>query len=455
MASTMKPVDSSPVNRMQAEALALHRRGRFGEAMSLLDRAITTDDANSLLLRARLSITRSPSGAIATLHDARFLGYSLRDQAEAALLRGRAYAKLGEYETAEQSFTSAHALLKECGIADRDLFREIEVSLGTMMIAQSRIDEADGIGKALLQREKSAQVAAIFVLLAQIAWRREELEKNAAYLLQALRSIPGEAIPDVQLWAETLRQLAYVLQFVPSAALREAAAHHVAALPWTDELADLRSQVYRLLGTRAILDGAITEGFALYKRASTTPAASLHVRIIAILTGAELARWLAEPYFFEENLLEATALSQQVDWRSVAPGARQILLLLAQMHAHRDSALALSFAAHFEALGGYGPDHSGYGRVAVAQEKYCLGLLYAETGEKQKGVELLEAAFAEHVRLRFDWPAGQAAIVLAEITNSLAWRSRERTARPIPELVYEQALSTTRSHGRRFGAQKS
>jgi DNA-binding CsgD family transcriptional regulator len=396
--------------------LALHRRGRSGEALSILDRSTTTDDASSLLLRARLSISLSPSRAIVILGHPRFEYCASQCQAEAAMLRGRAHARLREYDTAERCFASAHSLLRG-GVADGELYRDIELSIGSLLIAQSRIDEAANIADALSGQEKPpSQAAASFILLAQVAWHREQLDKNAGLLLQALRSITTEA----------LKRLAVVSQFVASPAVRQAVTQHAAVLPWTDELADLHSQVNRLLGTRAVVDGEITEGLALLKCSSTTPGASLHHRIDALLTHADVSKWLDEPFSFEEYLLESTALAQQVDWRTAPAAAREILLQLAQMHARRDSALALSFAAHFDSLGGFGIDNAGCGELAVAQRNHCIGALYVEIGEESKGVGMLEAAYAGFRRAGFDWPAGQTAIVLAEHTNSTIWRSRAR-----------------------------
>ena len=58
-------------SRIHAEVSALHRCGRFSEAMSALDRSNLTDPT-SLLLRARISIDLSPSGVIGLLRDPRF-----------------------------------------------------------------------------------------------------------------------------------------------------------------------------------------------------------------------------------------------------------------------------------------------------------------------------------------------------------------------------------------------
>ncbi len=84
-------------SRMHSEVSALHRCGRFSEAMSALDRSNLTDPT-SLLLRARISIELSPSGAIGLLQDPRFSSYSPAQQAEASMLLGRAHAKLKESE---------------------------------------------------------------------------------------------------------------------------------------------------------------------------------------------------------------------------------------------------------------------------------------------------------------------------------------------------------------------
>lgn len=411
---------------MHSQALALHRRARSGEALSILDRSTTTDDASSLLLRARLSITLSPSRAIAILGHPRFEYGSSQCQAEAAMLRGRAHTRLREYDAAERCFASAHSLLS-AGVMDGELLRDVDLAFASLLIAQSRIDEAENIANALSGQEKApSHAAATFILLAQVAWHREQLDKNAGFLLQALRSISTETNPDVPLWAETLKRLAVVSQFVASPAVRQTVAQHATVLPWTEEIADWHSQVNRLLGTRAIVDGAITDGLALLKCSSTTPGAALHHRISALLTHADVSKWLDEPFSFEEYLLESTALAQQVDWRTAPATAREILLQLAEMHARRDSALALSFAAHFDSLGGFGPDNAGCGDSAIAQRNHCIGALYVEIGEKSRGIGMLEAAYAGFLRAGFDWPAGQTAIVLAEHTKATIWRSRAR-----------------------------
>jgi DNA-binding CsgD family transcriptional regulator/tetratricopeptide (TPR) repeat protein len=422
---------------MHSEVLALHHSGRFGEAMSMLDRSNATDPP-SLLLRARISVELSASGAVGVLQDPRFSTYSLRDRAEAAMLHGRAYSKLGEYNTAEDCFDSARARLTECVETDDALSREIDHSLGMLMIAQSRVDEADRIANALLSKDKVSTHAATYVLLSRVAALREQHEKNAGYLLEALRVISTESRPDVPLWAETLHRLAVVLLIVASPAVHEAVTRHASALPWTEELADLKSKVYRLLGTRAVVEGSISEGLALLKRASTTRVASLSNRIGALLTHAEISKWLGEPFAFEEYLLEATVLAEQVNWREVHASAREILLQLAEMHARRDSALALSFAAHFESLGGFGADT----RSTSAQQNYCLGLLNAEIGETGRGIAMLEAAYGGFVAVGLDWSAGQCAIILAENTDRLIWRTRARDClAPYPNSYLKHRLA--------------
>jgi DNA-binding CsgD family transcriptional regulator/tetratricopeptide (TPR) repeat protein len=393
--------------------------------MSALDRSNTTDPA-SLLLRARISVELSPSGAIGILQTPRLSTYSPRDRAEAAMLQGQAHAKLGEYDVAERCLALARQRLNESGVTDDGLFRELELSAGMLMIAQSRVDEADQIANALCGNDRLSSQVGAYVLLARVASLRGQHEQNAAYLLQALRSISADPKPDVRLWAETLTRLAAVHVVVASPSVREAVTRHVAALPWTDELADFHSRVHRLLGTREVVDGAISEGLELLKRASTMRGASLTDRISALLTHAEVSKWLGEPFAFEEYLLEATALAEQVNWRTIASARREILLLLAEMHARRDSALALSFAAHFDSLGGFGVDASGQVAKKSAQQNYCLGLLNAEIGEIAIGLAMLQEAYTGFLAAGLDWTAGQTAIVLAEATNSPIWRSRAK-----------------------------
>jgi DNA-binding CsgD family transcriptional regulator len=423
-----RPVTSAATpgatRRMRSDVMALQRSGRFRDAMSMLDRSNMSDPA-SLLLRARISIEISPSGAIGLLEDPRFLNHSLRDQAEATMLRGLAHARLGECEAAERCYEATRVLLSECGVVDADLLREVELSLGALLVAQSRVDEAGDIANALSNANASSSRAATYMLLARVALLREHHEETAGYVLQALRAISADPLPDVPLWAETLRRLASVHIILASPSVHEAVMRQAMRLPWTEELADAHSSVYRLLGTREVIDGAISEGMALLKSASAIRSATLPNRIGAMLAHAEVSKWLDEPFACEEYLLEATVLAEQIDWRTLPLTDREILLLLAEMHAHRDSALALSFAAQFESLGGFGID-SIAGIPTSAQQNYCLGLLNVEIGEPGKGVPMLEAAYEGFAAFGMDWAAGQSAILLAEATNSLTWRSRAR-----------------------------
>lgn len=415
---------------MQSEALRLQRNGHTRASLDMLNRSMPKDDAATLMLRARALVTLSPAGAIAILQDERWPKLPGRFQAEAALLRGRAHTKLGALEAAATCFALAHDYLEQEAVFDHDLFCEIELSTGTMMIAGMRIEEAERIANALYANKRpSPHAGPTLALMAEIAWCRKDSRRSAEYLLQALRSISIDTNPDVQLWAETVKRLAVVIQYSATPATRQAAAAHAAALPWTEELADMHSQVRRLLGMRALLDGEISEGLALLRSAGTTPSASLRCRLKAILDHAEMSRCLDEPFAFEEYLWEATALAQQVDWKTVAWGDREALLQLAEMHARTDPALALSFASQFEALGGFGAanmQRAANAAIAASQQNYCLGVLYIETGQKNRGIALLEAAYAGFVNLRINWVAGITAIVLAEATNSMIWRSCAR-----------------------------
>ena len=108
-------------------------------------------------------------------------------------------------------FELARARLKECGAGYDDLSREIELSIGTIMTAQSRTDDPDRIASAMLEKDKSSSHAATYVLLAKVASLRGQHEQGAGRREQASRTISADSRPEVALWAETLHRLAMVL----------------------------------------------------------------------------------------------------------------------------------------------------------------------------------------------------------------------------------------------------
>jgi DNA-binding CsgD family transcriptional regulator len=123
---------------------------------------------------------------------------------------------------------------------------------------------------------------------------------------------------------------------------------------------------------------------------------------------------------------DAADLAERVEWRAIRGEERVALLLLAELYAPHDGALAMSYVARYQETGDrYEPLlASNADRRVPAIVAYCLGYVHEQLGELEEAEESYKEAFEIYDAIGYDWRAGRAALGLSRIVkDSTSWKN--------------------------------
>jgi DNA-binding NarL/FixJ family response regulator len=406
------------------QARVAFRQARFADAKALIDAAEDSRPAGlspaALLLRARVLLKREPGAALEDLerHRDSFAEPSLR--AEADMLTGAAYARLGDPVSAETRFHNASRRCKH----SPSLATELAYQHALALWIERRLDEADVALSAAEPRATDTLAIECRVLRGAIAASRGRIREQAAILLDCLPLVRS-ADPSVLHHAVVASQIAYLARELPSAELR---AHAYAELPrvaWTPDIADFRYTAVRAVAWCHALEGDDFNAFRKLKEAAAI-APSAAWRVMSSCDRAYLATVHGEARWAEQELRDAHEHAATVEWNLLEGEERFALALLAELFAPRDGALALSYVAKYRATG------SRYARILAssndrrvdAMEAYSFGVVQRYLGDRGEASRLLLDAWHVYDDIGYDWRAARAALALSSVTADLSWQRR-------------------------------
>jgi DNA-binding CsgD family transcriptional regulator len=409
-------------------AVDAFRGARFDEAARILS---SLGGTQATLMLARVEFKRGNPGAVLPLL-ARTSG------AEAAILKGMAFARLGDPKSARAQFVIAQPLVR----GDAALSAELLYARAGAEWIERKLDAASrSLAKLPASIDIDLDVQAR-VLRGAIAAAREQLAEQGAILLDALRRVRAAAC-SVQPHAVLVAQIASLATELPSAELRDAALEEVPNVPWTRDVGDWHFHALRALAWRHALDGDEFNAFRRLKEAVTvTPSAGW--RVAALADRAYLAWALGEARWAAQELRDAHELAATVDWASCDGEEKFALPLLAEMFAPRDPAVAMSYVATFKRVG------KSYARVLAshrdrrveALEAYCLGRVQFHLGGHAEARRLLERAWSIYDKLGIRWRAARAALALSQIAEASSWTARAaRAVEPYPRSWLARAIA--------------
>jgi len=159
------------------------------------------------------------------------------------------------------------------------------------------------------------------------------------------------------------------------------------------------------------------------KRAAACAPTTL-CRVIVGCERADFFASLGEPRSAGEELSEAADLAERAEWWSASTtGEEQLaLLLLAELYASRDAALATAYVTRFQEA-----ERRGFAIVSLrpdrrlkAMASYSLGLVRQRIGERSEAETLYKEAFEIYDAMGFDWRAGRTAIRLSQVSSDAA-----------------------------------
>ena len=410
-----------------ATARELYRAARFSEADAVLERVESGGDLEpgQAILRARVFLVRDPARTLTYLneHWREFVSKPIR--AEGTLLRGAAYARLGDHASAAEQFKAALALSRsDAAISSEVRYQQalsawMQRKLDTAENILSRTDPQDSVERVRIQR---------YVLQGAISASRGDMTRQGAILLDALAFIRGLSEPSVLPWAYAVSQVSYLARELHSSALRDAAYVEVPRVPWTEDLADTRFTALRAIGWCHALEGDYFNAFRRLKEAALvapTPAR----RVMSLCDRAYLARCIRENRWAEQERNDARELAATVNWRLLDGEERFALCLLAELFAEDDATLALAQIAEYRRIGKHFEPllASADDRRVAALEAYSFGVVQRGLGETSEAVRLISEAYEIYSSVQYRWRAGRAAQVLAELTGEAKWNERAKS----------------------------
>jgi DNA-binding CsgD family transcriptional regulator len=173
------------------------------------------------------------------------------------------------------------------------------------------------------------------------------------------------------------------------------------------------------------LQGNELAAFGSFKKAGKL-APSEHWSVLCYLDRALLARNTGEAAFSAEQLQEASEIAQRVSWNEVTGEEREALLVLAELHAYENPAVAEQYLARFRSLKSSVTPMFSYGSDPRVRgfESYSQGIAWLRLGDTEEGKTALTEAWSIFEDFNYGWRAALCAMGLYEATHDKRWLER-------------------------------
>ena len=309
--------------------------------------------------------------------------------------------------------------------AGDELYEEAYYYKSAIAWMQHEHREAQESASVLLASADPNNRARARIVLSWIALRRGDVLHQVDELQQAMNELDSASTPDQYIRANALFTLALLCRELPMPELSMRVRESFEKLPWTPGLQLERFQVTRFLATINELEGNELAAFAGFK-AATRLAPSQYWNVLCLLDRAALAKNTGETAFSAEQLNEAHEIARMLSWNDVAGEERSALLVLAELFADENVAVAEQYLALFRSLGesvipqlSYGSDPRVRGFAAYSQ-----GLTWLRLGDVEQGKITLAQAWEIFDDFNYAWRAALCALRLYEATQDRRWIMR-------------------------------
>ncbi len=263
------------------------------------------------------------------------------------------------------------------------------------------------------------------ILLSWVALRRGEILRQVDELQRALDEFEIAPTPDQYLKANALVTLALLCRELPLREVGERVRCVFEAIPWTSGLQLERFHVTRLVAGMDELDGNELAAFAGFRKAARL-APSDHWSLLCSLDRAQLARSTGETVFAAEQLQEAHEVAQRVSWNDAIGEERAALLVLAELFAFDEPAIAEQYLARYRTLSSSIIPILSYGTDPRVKgfESYSQGVAWVRIGDSDEGKEALAEAWSIFEDFNYAWRAALCALALFDATHDRRWITR-------------------------------
>jgi DNA-binding CsgD family transcriptional regulator len=290
---------------------------------------------------------------------------------------------------------------------------------------QHEHQEAEEAAKIQLTSNDPNNRARARIVLSWVALRQGDVLRQADELQKALDEIDSATQPDQYFRANALLTLGLLCRELPLHDVAERVRGIFHELPWTNGLQREHFQVTRFLASVDELAGNELAAFAGFKKAMRI-APSEHWRVLSFLDRALLAKNTGELAFATEQLQEAHEIAQRVSWNDVTGEERSALLVLADLFAYENAAIAEQYLARFRSLGSNVVPLLSYGTDPRVRgfEAYSQGVTWLRLGDTGEGKAALTEAWKIFEDFNYAWRAALCALELFGATRDRKWVRR-------------------------------
>jgi tetratricopeptide (TPR) repeat protein len=401
------------------------RSAQYDAALELLEGCEDWEDAlaeRGVLLKAETVGRRDPSEALAYLAGVDDLFISDEGRFGRDIEYGKLYATVRDYGSAESRYADARVL---CYAVPNGRETMAYHDVRMRWLRRECDPSAPEVALAIAHPDPSIACAAY----AYRAWLHAGVHDYDAHIADLMRAVSyatafGEEPVDVATLASSvhaLAQVAFETAHGPGIAAARTASD---ALAWTPDVRVQQFAATRAFGWDAFMRGNAGHAQWAFKEARAM-APTMPWRIMGHLDRAYVARMSGNEFWALEELAQADALAFEVPWESSFGEDRQVLVLLAVLHAPADAARAQRYATLYSRIGteNMNPILAVHGdRRAFAHARYAQGRIEQMLGRRGAAVAALREAYEIFDAARFHYQCVLAATSLAEITGETAWR---------------------------------
>jgi tetratricopeptide (TPR) repeat protein len=406
-------------------ARVAQRAAQYDAALELLDGCEDWDDASAergALLKAETLGRRDPTQAIAYLAGVDDLFISDEGRFGRDVEYGRLYAAVRDFGSAESRYADARKLT---GCVEHGAATMAYHDLRMRWVRRECDPHAPEAALAVAHPDPSIACAAY----AYRAWLHSGNHDYRAHVEDLIRAVAyatakGDEPVDVGIIAPSIHALAQVSFETADASGMTAARIASDALAWTSDVRVHHFATTRVFGWDAFMRGNPGHAQWAFKEARVI-APSMPWRIMGHLDRAYVARMAGNEFWALEELSQADALAFEVPWESCFGEERQVLVMLAVLHAPSDAARAQRYASLYSRIGteNLNPIVPVNGdRRAHAHARYAQGRIEQTLGRRDAAVTALREAFEIFESASFHYRAVLAATALAELTGEESWR---------------------------------
>lgn len=373
-----------------------------------------------------------------------------------AIQLGKAHAAVRGFSQAESRYADARALMN----ATPDGIHTMAYHDLRMRWFRRECDvTAPEVQLAVTHPDPSIASAAF----AYRAWLHAGNEDYVAHVADLCRAVSYATLPtaepvDVATLVTSIHALAQVGFETADADAVATARTASEAIAWTPDVAMHQFLTVRAFGWDAFMRGRAGEAQWAFKEARVL-APAVTWRAMAHLDRSYVARISANAFWSAEELAAADALACEVRWGSTQGEERQLLVMLAVLHAQTDAPRAQRYASMYSALGTKNVDPAlalNQDQRSIAHEKYALARIEQTLGRRDAAIAGLREAYAIFEAVSFHYRAALTASALVELTGDSEWRRAvEHHASSYPDCPLATLTEETRALEEAMPAQLS